>query len=249
MKISLITINRNNAPGLKRTLASIREQLPKTAEEHTLEHIIVDGMSTDGSLSVVIPELNSRTISSEPKGVYNAINVGVREATGDIIGLLHSGDVFEAPDILHSVLETFSSEKSLDFIWGDVSIGRRLYSSKDFKPGSLETGFAPPHPSLYIRKEVYASTGPYDESYITAADFEYFVRLFSNPTLRGEYLPRNMVRMQPGGMSQSFSSRLTTNNRERLRALSSHGLRASRLMLLLHYKQVLKGYLCFYRKK
>ena len=249
MKISLITINRNNAKGLARTLDSIAAQLSYLPQDVRIEHILVDGNSTDNSLSKLNPDLDSLVIQAEPKGVYHAVNTGLKHVSGDIIGLLHSGDVFAKPDIFGSVAQIFLDDESVDFTWGDITIGRRLYSSKNFVPSDLLTGFAPPHPSLYIRRSASERIGFYDESYRTAADFEYFVRLFNDKTLTGKYNPAVMVHMQPGGASHSLINRLTTNNTERLRALASNGLPASRLRLLAHYKHIIKGYLCSYKKK
>ncbi len=247
MKISIITINRNNADGLERTVRSIAAQLP-ALEGHELEHIVIDGQSNDGSLSRLIPELSSRIEISAPRGVYHALNVGVPLATGDIVGLLHAGDVYTADDILAQVVNTFKDNKETDFVWGDITLGRRYYSGAGFTPKLLESGFAPPHTSLYLRTSVARAMGQYDESFRVAADFDYFVRLFNNKAFHGRYIPRVMVAMEPGGMSQLWRNRLWYNNMERLRSLRKNGIPASRLRVLSHYTTVLKGYLCSPKK-
>lgn len=248
MKVSIVTINRNNASGLERTARSVAAQLGRMAKDHELEYIVVDGMSTDGSLENIPDELNPVILKASPQGVYNAINVGLCRGGGDIVGLLHSGDVYADDDVARGIADFFVSRPDVDFVWGDVSIGKRMYSGRDFTPKALVTGFAPPHPSLYMRRRVLNKIGKYDETYKTAADFEYFVRLFSDTSLKGEYIPVVMVDMQPGGASQKWVNRLITNNVERLRALKSHGLPASRLKLLAHYKHIIKGYLCSWKK-
>lgn len=247
MKISIITINRNNADGLERTLRSIAAQLP-ALKGHELEHIVVDGMSTDGSLSRLIPELPSRIEISEPKGVYHALNVGVPLANGDIIGLLHAGDVYTDDNVLARIVETFVNNRETDFIWSDVTLGRRYYSGADFTPKILEIGYAPPHTSLFMRTGMASAMGKYDESFKVAADFEYFVRLFTHTDFKGQYLPGATVAMEPGGMSQLWRNRLWYNNSERLRSLRKNGLPASLWRVLSHYKIVLKGYLCSPKK-
>ena len=249
MKISIITINRNNAAGLGRTLRSIARQLKTLSPERTIEHIVVDGQSTDQSLHQLLPELNSQVIIAPPKGIYNAINLGIKQSTGDIIGLLHSGDAYIDDDILQTLAEHFETNPGDDFVWGDIIIGLRQYGAANFSPRKLTIGFAPPHPSLYLRRHVIDRIGLYNETYTTAADFEYFVRLFTYRSFTGSYLPLTMVKMQPGGTSQKFLNRLWLNNTERLRALSRHGLPANRLRLLAYYPIVLKGFICSSKKK
>lgn len=239
MKISLITINRNNAEGLKRTLRSVADQLPGLGKDVTLEHIIVDGKSDDGSLNFLHPELESKVETATPMGVYNAINKGIKMATGDVVGLLHSGDVFCNETVLNEVSAAFRSDKKPDFIWGDVKIGKRLISGKDYSPSELVRGNAPGHPSLYVTRETIDYIGLYDETFTIAGDFDYFVRLFNTPDLSGLYSDKVCIEMEPGGMTQSFANRVWHNNTERLRVLRKHGLPASRLKLLSHYKKVL----------
>lgn len=248
-KISVVTINYNERSGLKNTLQSVAAQQAMLPPDVELEHIIVDGESTDGSLNEVRPDLASQVIISPPKGVYNAINIGLDHTTGDIVGLLHAGDVYTSDDALALIVGRFESTDDIDFIWGDVTIGRRYYSGKKFKPEALETGFAPPHPSLYMRRSLLDRIGPYDERYHTAADFDYFVRLFTDTSLRAAYMPGALVSMEPGGRSASLRSRLWTNNRERLASLRSHGLKASPFALLKNYKNIVSGYLCPAKQK
>lgn len=250
MKLSLVTINRNNSEGLKRTLSSIAQQVPLLKPGDEIEHIIVDGQSTDISINEIKVEPYSRIINIPPKGVYNAINKGISESTGEIIGLLHSGDVFTNESILAQIMNSFSEEcNKTDYIWGDVSIGKRYFSGNGFTCKNLRTGFAPPHPSLYIKRTVIQKVGFYNEALKTAADFDYFVRLAKDASLSGQYLPLKIVVMEPGGMSQRFINRIWTNNRERLISLKMHGMPSNYLRLLAHYKKVLKGYICSSKKK
>ena len=249
MTISIITINRNNADGLARTLQSVALQLQHLPASVSLQHIIVDGMSSDNSLQTVIPELRSHVISLPPAGVYNAINAGIKAASGDIIGLLHSGDVYEQPDSLATIITQFSSQHNLDYVWGDIRIGRRLYPGNNFSLDALAHGQAPPHPTLYMRRHVHDVIGLYDESYSVAADFEYFIRLALNTDLKGLYIPEVIVRMEPGGLSQSLHNRLVVNNSEKLKALRSHGISSNYFNIFSHYKNVLKGFLCSSTKK
>lgn len=249
MTVSIITINRNNAAGLSRTLRSVAEQSNALSGAVQLEHIVVDGESTDNSLSKIQKYPLTKVVSQPPRGVYNAINCGLRLATGDVVGLLHSGDVFASENILKSISDIFASDTSYDYVWGDVTIGRRYYRGDSFNAKALQTGFAPPHPSLYVRRQVFETVGLYDESFLTAADFDYFVRLHRTSHLKGLYLDSVVVNMEPGGLSQTLRNRMVTNNIERLRSLRTNGMSASRLRLLGHYTKVFKQILCSSKKK
>ena len=247
MKISLITINRNNAAGLARTCRSILAQ-EQVGTGFDLEHIVVDGASTDDSLKQILPGLNSIVLVSEPQGVYNAINNGLRKASGDVIGLLHSGDELAHPAVLAEVSDAFGAG-DMDYLWGDVRIGKRFYSGDDFNRKTLLGGFAPPHPSLYVSRNTFEQIGYYDENLHTAADYDYFVRLHLASNLKGRYLKEIIVNMEPGGLSQTLKNRLWHNNTERLASLRKNGLPASRLKLMTHYKKVIQGFLCSSKKK
>ncbi len=247
MKISIITITRNNAEGLQRTIDSIGSQ----RHVHEVEHIVVDGESTDGTSGVLAgartePELISRS----PRGVYDAINAGIEAATGDVIGLLHAGDTYSDRHVLDDVIATFDSHPDTDFIFGDVYFavpgGRiaRYYSGAECGPHAIVAGLQPPHPSMFIRREAQLRAGLYNADYPSAGDFEMFVRLFMVHTeLQWEYLPRNMVCMQPGGVSATLYNRLWGNNRQRMRAFRENNVSSSFIRILPHYFHVLKSYL------
>jgi len=225
-------------------LASVAAQQRNLPDDVVLEHILVDGESTDGSLAAIRTDLVSKVITAPPRGAYNAVNVGLAEAAGDIVGLLHAGDVYITDTTLARIAKFFADNPLLDFTWGDVVIGHRYYSAKKFTPKSLPTGYAPPHPSLYMRRALLDSVGYYDEKYRNAADFDYFIRLFSDKSLISAYIPEALVSMEPGGRSQSLRSRLWRNNHERLCSLRSHGLQSSPLKLMTNYKNIISGYLC-----
>ena len=233
MKISLVTIARNNAEGLRRTLESVRGQ-----SLGCYEHIIVDGESTDNTPAVIDKYgKGCRVIVSPPAGVYNAINRGLEVTTGDVIGLLHAGDTFAADDILQKVTDAFNNDSSLDFVYGNILRGNssHRFSGARVTRKTLLRGYMPPHPSLYIRRQAAEQAGLYKEDYIIAADFDMMLKLFYKFDFKSKYLPLDMVVMDPGGMSTTLRSRLLINNRERLRALRENNLPASPFALLLNY--------------
>lgn len=241
MKVSVVTVCRDAGSLLLPTLKSIARQ-----REVDIESVIVDGASTDGSVGVIKDfaagsAFPVRWVSEPDRGVYEALNKGIRMATGDVVGLLHAGDRFTDAGVLRLVSEAFS-DASIDYLYGDVrfvdsSTGCRTreYRADRFMPRLLLNGFAPPHPSLYMTRELFDRVGPYREDYTVAADFEYFVRLMLGGSAKGCYLPAMMVDMEPGGLSSRLINRLWTNNKEKLRALRENGCRVMPLRLLLRY--------------
>ena len=252
MKVSLITITRNNLSGLKRTAASVRAQKLAMADDLgsggiiEIEHIIVDGESTDGTVGWLDGLDGVRVVSAPPLGVYDAINRGIEAAQGEVLMLLHAGDVFGSDTIVRQVAERFF-DPSLDFVFGDLhyvnSKGRtvRYYSGSHGSLKILLHGYAPPHPTLAVRASTQRSVGPYSEDYVIAADFEMFGRLFCRPGIKYLYLPLDMVEMEIGGMSSSLSSRLWINTREKLKALRRCGLPASMPHVLMRYLYIFKN--------
>lgn len=232
MKISIVTITRNNAEGLRQTLQSVYSQ-----SFSDIEHIIVDGNSNDASAAVLAEaaELGSLVVKREPRGVYDAINVGLEHAHGGVIGLLHAGDVLDNENIISTISQAFAGNEHPDFVYGDVRIGKRLYSGQRASRQSLLSGFAPPHPSLFVTAGTMRAAGPYSTEYAISGDYEMFLRLFFNDALSGHYMPLVTTLMAPGGLSAKWRNRLFVNNRERLRALRSHNLPASPLRLLKRY--------------
>lgn len=243
-KISLITITRNNADGLRRTLASVSAQ-----RYGALQHIVVDGMSTDDTAAVLADVKDTQVVKAEPRGVYNAINVGLHAADGDIVGLLHAGDVFSSDYVLQRIADTFSGATAPDFVFGDVhfvdSQGRmtRYYSGENFTADSVRYGMAPPHPSLYLTAGAALRAGDYRDDFALSGDFEMFVRL-TRGGYSWRYLPLDMVTMDSGGLSSKWRHRLITHNVERMRALRLNGVKCSPLLFAVNYYYVLKSFIC-----
>lgn len=234
MRISIVTICRNNSKGLARTIESVRSQYYAD-----IEHVIVDGESTDGT-DKLLENCGATVISASPKGVYNAINVGIDATSGDVIGLLHAGDVFADEKVLNDIAHVFENQHC-DYLYGNIFYvnghGRvtRRYRGASSSLSQLLHGNMPPHPSLYMTRQCYDKIGQYVENYKICGDFDMFIRLFSNTELKGAYLDRDVVAMAAGGVSATLFNRLFTNPRERLDALRAHGLPANPLRMLKHY--------------
>lgn len=203
MKISIITITYNSAKTLQRTFASIIGQTYAN-----IEHIIVDGASTDGTVAMIEAYAkkrpNVRWVSEKDEGIYNALNKGIRMATGDVIGFLHSDDVLFAPDSIEHIAEAFK-EPDVDVVYGDLQYchGNRVvrrWQSNPFNPRSLKYGWMPPHPTVYVRRSVYEQVGEYDEWFRISADFDMMLRIFG-AGYKSHYLPEVIVSMETGGAS------------------------------------------------
>ena len=240
MKISVITATLNNAATLDATIKSVMHQT-----HNDIELIVVDVASTDNSVEIIsrwqqlYPD-KIRFISEPDNGVYNAINKGLKMASGDVIGTLHGNDTFTSTHILEQVAQAMS-HNNIDFVFGDISYcdkaGKkvRYYTSADYDKSMLRYGIAPPHPSLYVRKNVFDAIGLYKEDYLIAADFDFFIRLMAVNNLPSQYLPLDMVTMSMGGLSTTLRHRIFTNNREKYRALRDNGIKICPLSLLKRY--------------
>ena len=203
MKISIITITYNSEKSLPRTLDSVQSQ---TYDE--IEHIIVDGASTDGTKAMIEAyaktHQNVRWISEPDEGIYNALNKGIRMATGDVIGFLHSDDVFFSPDSVAQIAAAFADE-TVDVVYGDLQYCNgdkvtRRWVSNAFDPKALKFGWMPPHPTVYVRKKVYEQVGPYDEWFRISADYDMILRIFT-AGYKSLYIPKVLVSMETGGAS------------------------------------------------
>ena len=216
MKISIITITFNSAKTLQRTLASIQSQ---TCGE--IEHIIVDGASTDGTKEMIEAyakeHKNVRWISEKDEGIYNALNKGIRMATGDIIGFLHSDDVLFSPDSIEHIAGVFETQEA-DVVYGDLLYCRgnrviRRWVSNAYNPCGLKYGWMPPHPTVYVRREVYEQVGEYDEWFRIAADYDMMLRIFK-AGFKTYYLPEVLVSMEIGGASNRNSKARLSKTQE-----------------------------------
>lgn len=239
MKISIITTTYNSAATVKDTLLSVNKQT-----YHDIEHIIVDGSSTDHTLDIV-REYGKKvtTIISEPdKGIYDAMNKGIRVATGDIVGILNSDDFFTSDDIISTVALTFNNN-NIDALYGDIHFVNpdnldktvRYYSSKIFKPSLFRFGFMPAHPSFYMKKSEYDKHGYYSLDYKIAADYDLLIRYLYKYKVKSIYLNKDFVTMRTGGVStENFRSRVLLN-KEIVKACRKYGIKSSMLLLPLKY--------------
>ncbi|MGE0088138.1 MAG: glycosyltransferase family 2 protein [Bacteroidales bacterium] len=228
MKVSIITVVYNNASTIRGAIESVINQ-----SYQNIEYIVVDGASTDGTVEIInkYKDHIAHFISEPDAGIYNAINKGIKLATGDIVGILNSDDFFCSNNIIEIVVNEFLKD-NIDAVYGDVQFVNpkkenkitRYYSSKRFNPNMFKYGFMPAHPSFYVRKRFYDSLGLYKENYIIGSDFELLIRFLHKNKLTTRYLQMPFVTMRSGGVSnRSYKSNILLN-REILRACKENDI-------------------------
>jgi len=217
LKVSIITAVYNNKEFIEDCIKSVLEQ-----SYDNIEYIIVDGGSTDGTLDIInkYKDKISKIISEKDRGIYDALNKGIKMATGDIIGILHSDDIYAYKDVIKDVVETFKKE-NVDSVYGDLCyVSRndinkviRYWKAGKFNRNSFKYGWAPPHPTFFVKKEVYLKYGIFDLSYEISADYELMVRFLYKHQISSAYIPKVLVKMRVGGKS---SKNLFTSIKRRM---------------------------------
>lgn len=232
MKISIVTTCFNSASTIADTLRSVNQQT-----HADLEHVIIDGGSRDTTLAIV-RELGQRVghLHSGPdNGIYDAMNKGLAAATGDVVGLLNSDDLYPHARVLSSVAQAFEADPSLDAIYGDLCYVKqfdtqqivRYWRSSPYRPGLFQRGWVPPHPTFFVRRSVYQRLGVFDLSFRLAADWELLARFVEVNRIRTHYLPDVLVHMRLGGATNRSWGNVWRQNQEIWRAAQAHGLRPS----------------------
>lgn len=239
MKVSVITACYNSARSIAATLDSVARQT-----HGDIEHIIVDGGSTDGTLEIVAAQGKriAKLIEGPDAGLYDALNKGLAASTGQLVGFLHSDDTY-ADDAVISTVAHEAARHSLDALYGDVAFVDdadpsrvvRVYSSRRFSPSTIAWGWMPAHPSLFVTRQLFARFGFFKTEYSIAGDFEFVARVFARPDFAYRYLPRILVKMRTGGISTRGWRSTLTLNREVLRACRENGIRSNYLMILSKY--------------
>lgn len=246
MKISVITVTWNSGKTIEDTLRSVYRQTYAN-----VEHVIKDGGSKDKTLEICeryrgsIYSSNERSatnektikiLSSNDKGIYDAMNQGIEIATGDVIGILNSDDFFTSDDVLESVAKEFENDSNLEALYGDIHFvssdasldnpGKctRYYSSSYFRPWLLRFGFMPAHPSFYVRRGVYEKVGLYDLQFRTSSDFEWMVRIFAKCHINSKYIKKDFVTMREGGASTAGMAAKNKVNNDIVASLKKHGI-------------------------
>jgi len=245
-RVSIITAVLNGEAHLADAIRSVREQ---TYPE--VEHIIVDGGSRDGTVAIIKAHEAglARWVSEPDKGIYDAMNKGIRMATGSIVGTLNADDFYPRQDILSEVVQAFR-QSGADAVFADLLVVDRAdpnkviryYQSADFHPGRFCHGWMPPHPTFFTLREHYQRFGLYRTDYRIAADYELLTRFLARHGLTYSRIPKVLVHMRSGGVS---SRNIVSNwvlNREIVRACSENKIKTSMPRLLCKYPRKLLEY-------
>jgi glycosyltransferase len=220
VKISIITATYNSA-------ATIRDTLEAIAVQHhpDIEHIIVDGGSNDDTLDIIAsyPHV-SKLISGKDDGIYDAMNKGISVASGEIIGILNSDDLYTDDRVLSDVAAVFANPEvmtvyaDLQYVDpGDLRKVRRRWISGPFKRNNFYYGWMPPHPTFFVRRQVYDRAGVFNLDLRSAADYELMLRILVKLGIAAHYIPRVIVKMRSGGASNaSLFNRLRGNKEDRM---------------------------------
>ena len=247
MKISIITATYNRADTIERAIRSIKDQTYQN-----VEMVIVDGASSDNTLETVFELITEKdkVLSEKDDGIYDALNKGLSNATGQIIGFLHSDDLYADKNVLTFITDIFLDQK-VDIVYGDVTFFSksspdkviRRYKSDLLTLSNLAWGKMPAHPAIFYRREVFESLGGFKQDYKIAADYEFLCRLMKNSNFVLKYVNKSLVRMQVGGASRVGFKNSLLLNREVYRALKDNEMYTNYFMILSKYFSKLLQYI------
>jgi len=237
MKISIVTICYNSERTIRDTIESVLVQ-----SFSDIEYIIVDGASSDSTMAIVdeYKDHIAIVVSEPDKGIYDAMNKGIKLATGDVVGILNSDDFYQNNQVVQDVVSHFVSFPDSDLVFGDVVFVAqnnvkktvRFYRSGHFRSWKLRFGWMPPHPATFVKKKAYDLVGSYSQDLIISADYEMFVRLLLVNKLRYSRINKILVRMRTGGVSTAGMKNRLLLNREIVQACRQNGVYTNLLFVL-----------------
>ncbi|TKF88862.1 glycosyltransferase [Vibrio breoganii] len=242
MKVSIITATYNSAKTISDTLRSLEEQ---TYQD--IEYIIIDGASNDNTLEVIQSQCSrvSTVISENDKGIYDALNKGIKAATGDVVGFLHSDDLFAYPEAVQDIVDTFLKNDSqavyadLEYVSkDDTDKTVRLWTSGDYARNDLKKGWMPPHPTFYMKRELYEEFGLFDLSFKIAADYDSLLRYLWVNKVSMAYLPKVLIKMRVGGASNRSLSNIIQKTKEDIKALKNSSLSWPQAILIKNLSKI-----------
>ncbi len=229
MKVSIITATYNSANTIIDTINSVHNQTYSD-----IQHLIIDGLSTDDTVQIIrtTPTFKGDIYCEKDKGIYDAMNKGIALAKGDIIGILNSDDFYADETVIEDVVKVFE-ETNCDAVYGnlvyvdsvDTKIIKRTWISGSYKRENFLKGWMPPHPTFFVRKDLYAKYGNFNISLSSAADYELMLRFLYKYNVKLAYLQKTLVQMRVGGKSNvSINNRIIANLEDR-KAWKMNGLK------------------------
>ena len=247
MKVSIITITYNSAQTVEETIKTVVMQ-----DYPEIEYLIIDGRSKDKTLEIVnkYSDKIAKIVSEKDKGLYDALNKGIAHATGDVIGMLHSDDLYANSKVISNVMQKFKEDPTVEGVYADlVFVNRkdinkpmRVWESGEYTPGSFLKGWMPPHPTFFVRKEVYEKFGGFNTNLKLSADYELMLRLIHKHEIKIAYLRETIVKMRMGGVSNvSIFVKLKANLEDKL-AWKLNGMKPAFATTLLKPLKKIKQY-------
>ncbi len=247
MKITIITVVFNNRKTIKTAIESVLNQT-----YNNIEYIIIDGGSSDGTLDILynFKDKVALIISESDHGIYDAMNKGINLATGDLIGILNSDDLYDNSHIIENVVNEFNMDNKLDILYGDLVYVKktdtskiiRKWNSQEYYNNFFENGNVPPHPSLFLKRKVYLESGLFKLDFLLAADYEFMLRIFKKKSYKSKYINKTFVRMRLGGATNKNFMNIYKGNVEILKSWISNDLK---IPFLLIPKRILKRVIQF----
>lgn len=236
MRFSLVTVSFNSAATIRDTIESV------VAQSHPdIEYLVIDGGSTDATVEIV-KQYEDRVdvfVSEKDRGIYDAMNKGLRLATGDVVAFINSDDFYADGDVISRVNAVFESTGTqcvfadLDYVHReDTKRVVREWRSRPFSPGAFRRGWHPAHPTFFVKREVFSSFGGFDEEFRISADYELMLRFLEARSIRSQYLPSVLVKMRDGGQSNRSAMNIIKANIECYRSFAKNKLPASPLVMI-----------------
>lgn len=245
MKVSIITVVYNNAQTIKDAIESVLSQTYKD-----IEYIIVDGASRDGTVEIIesYGDRISKFITESDNGLYDAMNKGIKLASGDIVGILNSDDFYIDEFVIEKVVKVFK-EKKVDSLFADLVYVKpdnlektvRYYDSSKFHPEKFAYGWMPAHPTFFVKRAIYEKYGLFKTDYIIAADYELLVRFLYRYRVSYHYLQEVITKMRTGGVSTNGIKSNWILNKEIVRACAENGLKTNMLKVISKYPKKILG--------
>tara|TARA_B100001093_G_scaffold187555_1_gene180161 strand:- start:220 stop:978 length:759 start_codon:yes stop_codon:yes gene_type:complete len=238
MKITIITVVYNNIATISDAIDSVLTQT-----YNNIEYIVIDGGSNDGTVEKVqsYEKGIDKLVSEKDKGIYDAMNKGIVLATGDIVGILNSDDVYFDENVIDSVIKNFK-KKQTDCVYGDLYYVEkndlnkiiRYWKSSKFKAGSFAQGWHPPHPTFFLKKEVYEKYGLFDLKMKVSADFDLMLRLLERHQISTSYLSKVLVKMRLGGESNRSLKNIIISNKTILKSFDKNKIKVNKFAYIFY---------------